>query len=94
VQDNLRRCKAEYKEEGIELFDYKLIDNSPVLDLLEGRSGVISALNEESNRPNGSNEVRTTMLCRTFRSIVFSVAFTYTSHSLHYPMFVPSGVCS
>lgn len=58
VQDNLRRYKAEYKEEGIELFDYKLVDNSDILQLLEGRTGIIDSLNEESVRPRGSNEVR------------------------------------
>jgi myosin heavy subunit len=88
VQDNLRRCKAEYKKEGIELFDYKLIDNTPVLDLLEGRSGIISSLNEESVRPNGSNEVRTTTLCRTF--VPFYLLRILTRPTLlHYPMFVP-----
>jgi myosin-5 len=92
VEDNLRRCKAEYTEEGIELFDYKLIDNADVLELLEGRSGIISALNEESVRPNGSNVVRTT-LCRTFITVFFSVvAFTCLTH-LHCPFFVPLGVC-
>jgi myosin heavy subunit len=61
VQDNLRRFTAEYKEEGIELFDYKLVDNSEILTLFEGRNGVINSLNEESVRPCGSNEVRTSL---------------------------------
>jgi myosin heavy subunit len=93
VEDNLRRCKAEYKKEGIELLDYKLIDNTPILDLLEGRSGIISALNEESFRPNGSNEVRTTTLCRTFVPMCYSFRILTRPTLLHYPIFAPLGVC-
>lgn len=88
VEDNLRRCKAEYKKEGIELLDYKLIDNTLVLDLLEGRSGVISALNEESVRPNGSNEV-CTMLCLNFFPWCYSLRILTRPTLLHNPLFVP-----
>jgi myosin-5 len=93
VEDNLRRCKAEYIKEGIELLDYKLIDNTLVLDLLEGRSGIISALNEESVRPNGSNEVRTTTLCRTFVPLCYSLRILTRPTVLYYSINVPLGVC-
>jgi myosin-5 len=54
--DNFIAVKNEYEEEGIDLFDFSLIDNKPVLELLEGKSiGLISILNDECIRPKGSD---------------------------------------
>jgi len=56
VMDNFIAVKNEYEEEGIDLFDFSLIDNKPVLELLEGKSiGLISILNDECIRPKGSD---------------------------------------
>lgn len=41
---------------GINVFDFSLIDNSDVIELLEGRLGLINQLNEECVRPNGGDE--------------------------------------
>jgi myosin heavy subunit len=56
VADNFRVLKHEYDQEGIDIFDFSLVDNSDVLDLLDGRSGVFVALQEECVRPMASNE--------------------------------------
>jgi myosin-5 len=56
VLDNFRKVQEEYEAEGIEIFDFAVVDNSPVLDLLQGRLGLIMSLNEECVRPNGNDE--------------------------------------
>ncbi len=55
VMDNFLLVQAEYIEEGIELFDLAIVDNSHILDVLEGPMGVIDTLNDECIRPNGSD---------------------------------------
>ena len=60
IDDNFQRFKDEYEREGIELFDFSIVDNADVLELLQGRDGVIHMLNEECVIPNGSSEVRLT----------------------------------
>jgi myosin V len=57
IQDNLHRFKAEYEAEGIEVPDWKDVDNSSTVDLFLGSSGLIKTLNEQCIRPNGSSEV-------------------------------------
>ena len=55
VMDNFQRVKDEYISEGIDLFDLSKVDNTDVLELFEGRrDGLITILNDESIRPNGS----------------------------------------
>jgi myosin heavy subunit len=56
VLDNFRKVQEEYEAEGIEIFDFSVVDNSPVLNLLQGRLGLIMSLNEECVRPNGNDE--------------------------------------
>ena len=56
VADNFRILKTEYDEEGIDIFDFSLVDNSSVLHLLDGRNGVFVKLLEECMKPNGSAE--------------------------------------
>lgn len=53
--DIFAETKEEYEAEGIELFDFSKVDNSGVLDLLEGRMGLITSLNEECKRPKGND---------------------------------------
>lgn len=50
---NSRVIKEEYTAEGIEIFDFSMVDNSGVLELLEGKLGLITSLNEECIRPQG-----------------------------------------
>lgn len=47
--------QEEYSQEGIELGEISFDDNAEVLRLMEGRVGIISVLNEECVRPNGSD---------------------------------------
>lgn len=56
VVDNFRQFQEEYESEGIELFDFSMVDNSAILSLLEGRLGLITSLNEECVRPKGNDE--------------------------------------
>jgi len=56
VHDNFDMVKEEYEEQGIDLYDFALVDNSSVLELLEGKGGLISSLNEECLRPQGTAE--------------------------------------
>lgn len=56
VLDNFRAVQEEYVSEGIELFDFAVVDNSDVLNLLENRLGILISLNEECVRPKGNDE--------------------------------------
>jgi myosin heavy subunit len=56
VLDNFNEVKSEYLEEGVDLYDFRLVDNSDVLNMLEGRHGLIVMLNEECLRPKGNDE--------------------------------------
>ena len=50
TQDIFRSVQAEYEYEGIELEEITYDDNTDVLDLVEGRMGLLSFLNEECIR--------------------------------------------
>ncbi len=56
VGDNFQAIKSEYEDEGINIFDFSLIDNSHVMELLEGKLGLITQLNEECVKKNGEDE--------------------------------------
>ena len=56
VGDNFQAIKSEYEAEGINVFDFSLIDNSHVMELLEGKLGLITQLNEECVKKNGEDE--------------------------------------
>eukprot|EP00986_Skeletonema_menzelii_P005796 scaffold2145_cov136-Skeletonema_menzelii.AAC.1 len=56
VGDNFQAIKSEYEGEGINVFDFSLIDNSHVMELLEGKLGLITQLNEECVKKNGEDE--------------------------------------
>ncbi len=45
--DNFHAIKYEYEEEGVNVFDFSLVDNTDVMELLEGKLGLITQLNEE-----------------------------------------------
>lgn len=55
TQDIFRSVQAEYEYEGIHLEEIKYDDNTDVLDLIEGRLGLLAVLNEECVRPQGSD---------------------------------------
>mmetsp|Transcript_25322 Transcript_25322/g.51923 ORF Transcript_25322/g.51923 Transcript_25322/m.51923 type:complete len:1182 (+) Transcript_25322:101-3646(+) len=54
--DIFRSVQEEYEQEGIPLDEIKYDDNTDVLDLIEGKAGLLSMLNEECVRPKGSDE--------------------------------------
>jgi len=55
TKDIFQSVQDEYKYEGIDLDDIKFDDNSDVLDLIEGRGGLLAVLNEECVRPGGND---------------------------------------
>jgi len=56
TKDIFKAVQEEYKFEGITLNDIKFDDNSDVLELIEGRTGLLAMLNEECVRPKGSDK--------------------------------------
>jgi myosin-5 len=56
TEDIFRSVQAEYESEGIELADISYDDNTDVLDLIEGRHGLLALLNEECVRPKGNDQ--------------------------------------
>lgn len=56
TRDIFSTVQEEYKFEGIALDDITYDDNSDVLDLIEGRTGLLAMLNEECVRPKGSDK--------------------------------------
>jgi hypothetical protein len=60
--DTFKTVQAEYEDEGIQwtFIDFK--DNSPVLELIEGRMGIITVLNEECMLPKGGDTTFTSKL--------------------------------
>lgn len=53
--DIFETVMTEYKSEGIDLDEVRYNDNSFVLDLIEGRTGLLNLLNEECIRPKGND---------------------------------------
>lgn len=57
VHDNIFRLTREYRDEGITLFDIGSVDNTSTVALFESPSGIVTALDDECLRPNGTDEV-------------------------------------
>lgn len=53
--DIFKSVQDEYEYEGIELGEVTFSDNAEVLNLVEGRMGIIAVLNEECVRPKGND---------------------------------------
>jgi myosin-5 len=56
TRDIFASVQEEYKAEGLNLDDIKYDDNSDVLELIEGKLGLIKQLNEECVRPKGNDQ--------------------------------------
>ena len=54
-QDIFKTVQSEYATEGISLSEITFDDNTDVLDLIEGKSGLLNLLNEECIRPKGND---------------------------------------
>jgi myosin V len=55
TEDVFANVQAEYKAEGINLSEILYDDNTDVLDLIEGTTGLLNMLNEECIRPKGND---------------------------------------
>ena len=55
TEDCFKLVELEYKYEGIPVQQISYRDNIDVLDLIEGKSGLVALLNEECWRPQGSS---------------------------------------
>uniref|UniRef100_A0AAV1TNI1 Myosin motor domain-containing protein n=1 Tax=Peronospora matthiolae TaxID=2874970 RepID=A0AAV1TNI1_9STRA len=53
--DVFKDVQQEYVDEGIPLTLVTFEDNQPILDLIEGRMGIVSMLNEEMLRPQATD---------------------------------------
>jgi myosin V len=56
TEDIFRSVQEEYEAEGIALAEIWYDDNTDVLDLIEGRTGLLAMLNEECVRPKGNDK--------------------------------------
>jgi myosin-5 len=56
TEDIFRSVQQEYEAEGIPLDEITFDDNTDVLDLIEGKTGLLAMLNEECVRPKGTDE--------------------------------------
>jgi myosin-5 len=56
TEDIFRSVQKEYEREGIPLDEIKYDDNTDVLDLIEGKTGLLAMLNEECVRPKGEDQ--------------------------------------
>ena len=56
TEDIFRSVQEEYQLEGIPLADIWYDDNTDVLDLIEGPTGLLALLNEECVRPKGNEK--------------------------------------
>ena len=56
TEDIFKSVQEEYEYEGIPLDEIKYDDNTDVLDLIEGKTGLNAMLNEECVRPKGSDQ--------------------------------------
>lgn len=56
TEDIFRSVQEEYEREGIPLDEIKYDDNTDVLDLIEGKTGLLAMLNEECVRPKGADQ--------------------------------------
>ncbi|RHY40306.1 hypothetical protein DYB38_004798, partial [Aphanomyces astaci] len=62
TQDVFKSIQVEYEEEGIPWTKIEFADNMNVLELIEGRFGLLALLNEECMRPKGSDVAFTNKL--------------------------------
>lgn len=87
TQDVFQAVQAEYREEGLrwELISYK--DNAEVIDLLEGRLGILALLNEECLMPQGSDSkylAKITTSCKSHPCFSLSVYTSKDEFSIHH----------
>ncbi|GAX18131.1 hypothetical protein FisN_25Hh113 [Fistulifera solaris] len=84
VHDNILRLTKEYRDEGITLFDIDSIDNACTVALFENTRGIITVLDDECLRPNGTDESFVYKLKGTSRALIENNLHTKTEFSIHH----------
>jgi len=87
TQDIFRTVQEEYKLEGLDLADIKYDDNSDVLDLIEGKLGIIKQLNEECVRPKGNDQAFVSKALQSNKTVACLIAkstFTRIEFGIHH----------
>jgi myosin V len=74
TQDIFRTVQEEYKNEGLDLAEIKYDDNSDVLELIEGKLGIIKQLNEECVRPKGNDQAFVSKALQSNKSVPCLIA--------------------
>jgi myosin heavy subunit len=69
INDIFVAVREEYMYEGIQLDLVDFTSNKQILDFIEGRTGLIALLNEESYRPKGSSKAFTMKVFENYGSL-------------------------
>jgi myosin V len=69
INDIFVAVREEYTYEGIHLDHVDFTSNQQVLDFIEGKTGLIALLNEESYRPKGNNKAFTMKVFEKFNAL-------------------------
>lgn len=69
TRDIFRSVQEEYKAEGLDLAEIKYDDNSDILDLIEGKLGIIKQLNEECVRPKGNDQAFVSKMLQSNKTV-------------------------
>eukprot|EP00934_Nitzschia_sp_Nitz4_P001421 Nitzschia sp. Nitz4//scaffold184_size43902//21312//25056//NITZ4_007283-RA/size43902-snap-gene-0.27-mRNA-1//-1//CDS//3329539654//1421//frame0 len=87
TRDIFRTVQEEYKAEGLNLDDIKYDDNSDVLELIEGKFGIIKQLNEECVRPKGNDQAfvsKALQSNKTVPCLITKSTFTRIEFGIHH----------
>jgi myosin-5 len=76
TQDVFMAVQEEYKSEGLRWEQISYADNAYVLDLVEGRMGIMAILNEECMMPKGGD---LQLLAKLKKSCAGHAAFSFPS---------------
>jgi myosin-5 len=86
TEDIFKNVQAEYEAEGIDLAEIWYDDNTDVLDLIEGPTGLLNMLNEECVRPKGCDQdfVQKALLQNKSSSCLVTDKFDRMSFGIHH----------
>jgi len=87
TQDIFRTVQEEYKAEGLDLAEIKYDDNSDVLELIEGKLGIIKQLNEECVRPKGNDQAFVSKLLQSNKNVpclIMKSTFSRIQFGIHH----------
>jgi len=87
TQDIFATVQEEYKAEGLDLAEIKYDDNSDVLELIEGKLGIIKQLNEECVRPKGNDQAFVSKLLQSNKNVpclIMKSTFSRITFGIHH----------